>query len=163
MRLKMRACIFSFALFAFAAHAQDSQAIAMRIVEGLSDATWRSTEAGLPTLLAGVEIQLRSAGATDTAARALTDELKSGLTKEAISQGLAAALEKQMTADELLEVERFFQSATGKKYLIFTANISDKPVHLASILRKACSSAKSRLGFFERGSLNGFCSRVDAM
>lgn len=163
MRLNVRVCIFSLALFACSVHAQDSKAVATRIVEGLSDATWRSTEAGMPTLLAGVEIQLRNAGATDAAARALTDELKTGLTKEAISQGLAAALEKQMTTDELLEVERFFQSAAGKKYLIFTANISDKPVHLVPVLRKACSSAKSRLSFFEQGSLNGFCSRVDAM
>lgn len=163
MNLNWRVCILSFAIVSFAAHAQDNRAVASRIVEGLSDATWKSTEAGMPTFLAGLQVQLRNAGATDSAARALTDEIRSGLTRNAVNQAFAEALEKQMSRDELLELERFFQSATGGKYLSFLASTSEKPVHLVPILRKACDSAGLRLAPFEKGSINGFCSRIEAM
>lgn len=163
--MSLKQCFFVLlcVLFPWQVHAQDREAVSTRIVENWSAATWKSTEASMPTLLAGIEVQLRNGGATESAARALTDAIKAALTRDAFTQALAVALEKQMTPDELIQLEQFFQSPIGKKYLSYVASVSEKPVYLVPVLRKACDSAKSQLGLYEKGSIHGFCSKIDAM
>ena len=147
-------------LFGASASAQQVSYEAFKAAELLTASGWQAIEQSLPTLISGLESQLRQSGASENAAKVLSEEARKALSKDNLARVTAAAIAEKLTQDELKRLVAFFETDLGVKYLRLSAELATDAKTLAALMKPACDAAKARLGMFDRGSINGVCGSL---
>ena len=130
---------------------------AVRLSEIFLDSTWSSQEQSIPLLIAGIEAQLRQAGASERVATVFPRELKRSLNRDNLGKAFAAVLSQQLTSDESKDLIAFLQSSLGRKYLSLSKEITNSPAFSAQLFKPACDQVTSQLSSSEKVVLQSFC------
>jgi hypothetical protein len=139
-----------------ASNAQTVSYDAVRLAEQITESAWPSFEHTLGILGPGLEVEIRKSGATESAARAVVEEIRKLITRDNVARITATIISDKFTAPEMTELRGFLQSPAGRKYLDIFSDVSNSSLMLP-LLRQACEASERRLGFFDRGSINTFC------
>ena len=151
-------CLLFFAGFA---HSQNVTFEAFKIADLVMAGTWKNSEENiLPAIIQKIEADLKAGSATDKAAKVMSEEMRKAFCKDNLTRAVAQIVSTTMSIEEQKQALGFFQSAAGQKYLAIAGGGNDAVQFLLPIVKQACSAANAQLGFFERGSLNGFCGRL---
>lgn len=126
----------------------------VRLAEVFVESQWASFEPALPTLIAGVQSQLRTAGASETASKTFADELRRSMSKENMTKAVAQALTQNFSEEELRELAVFIRSNLGQKFLQYNKDAMTNPKYFSSILKQACVATTQQLNSTDRSTIS---------
>ena len=132
---------------------------AVRLTDQLIEGSWKTVEVAVPTMLAGLKAQLESSGASKEASKTLTEELQRNFTKVNFARGLASQISEKFTVDEVVRLSEFYSSPLGQKLLKFNTSEDVALQSVQYIFKLSCDSAKQKIGFFDRGTINSACGK----
>lgn len=158
-RSSIATCCIAMASFA---HAQSISFEAFKISDLLMSATWENTAQNLlPALMQKLESDLKADSATEKAAKVLTEEVRRAFSKDNFSQAFAQMIAGKLSIDEQRQTLAFLQSRAGGKYMEIMGGQGKEIMQaILPLFKQACNAANSKLGIFERGSLNGACGKL---
>jgi len=161
MRSKLRLELSIFLLSALclvhpAVRSQNVTFESVKIAETALNTTWPALESLLPVLLANLEKDLKSGGATETAAKIFTIEMKKAMNKDGVARAYAQTVAAKLNTQEQRDVFTFLTSNAGQKYLALSSQSAGMEF-IAPMVKQACAASSAQLGFFDRGSMNRVC------
>ena len=148
-----------FCLFCCSASAQSVSAEAVRLANTLSGNSWQAFEQVMSTVIAGLQSQLKTAGATEKASAALSLELTRTFNRENFIRITAQSYVDSFSEAELKEINAFFQSQLGQKYLHSDEDGASAKKYFEPLLKQACVAATTQLDPSDRNSIEGACGR----
>ncbi len=152
-------CLLASVLISSGVQAQTISYESFTISELTVAKSWENFRPMLDAMFLKLESDFKSGGATDRAAKVLTDQFSRGLTKESFSRLFAEVISEKMSPEEQREVLKFIQSEAGTKYFQVVSSQSDSLVkYFLPLFKQACATAEKDLGFFDRGSIKNICT-----
>ncbi len=142
--------------------AQEYPKPAYQVAKAMVDPEWEKVQKILNPAVAELEKGLASSGVSGNVSKIWSEEFAKNLTRENLTLVVSEMLEKELESDDLKTLADFFYSPLGIKYRAFVSKISNDQEFLRNafipILKKSCTSARERLGFFEKRDLDKICS-----
>lgn len=131
---------------------------AVKLADVFISNSWEGIAPLLEAAVAKLEVDLRNQGATEKAAKVLSDSLAQSMNKDNMNRAMAEMISERLNPAEQRELMTFLQSSLGQKYLSLSKGGEANTRFLGSIFKQACESANAQLGFFDRGSINRACA-----
>ena len=132
---------------------------AVRLTDQLIEGSWKNVERTVPTMLAGLGVQLEGAGASKEASKALTEELQRNFTKDNFAKGYSKQLSDRFSTEAVVKLTEFYASPLGQKFLKFSSSEEAGIQSVQLIIKSSCDTVKQKLGFFDRGTINSVCGK----
>ena len=157
----MKHFLASYLIFALSAvGAQPVSFDSVRLADAIMASNWSSVEQALPTLIAGLESQMRASGVSERASKVFGEELRQSMSQDNLSRVIATVVTAKFTPDETRELSAFLQSKVGQKYLSINKDFSANPAYFGPIIKQACNGAVQRLQTTDKSSMSSICSRL---
>jgi len=157
--MKRYACLAMLAASCAWAPAQPVSPDALRIAELLAGANWQSLERSIPLLTAGMEAKLKASGLGDQLSKVFAQEVEHSMTRENVTRAIARGLSDSFSGDELKQLDGFWTSPLGQRYIAFQQQLMANPKFMSPILKQACASAGKQLEGADRDTLNAICAK----
>ena len=142
--------------------AQDYSKPAYQVAKAMVDAEWTRAQKILNSAGSELEKAMTSSGVSGNVSKIWSEEVVKNLTRENFTLVVSEMLEKELEPDDLKTLADFFYSPLGNKYIAFLSKIGNDPEFLRNafipLLKNSCTSARERLGFFEKRDLDKICS-----
>ncbi len=114
----------------------------------------------MPTVVAGIEAQLRATGTSEKFSKVFAAELGKAMNRESLTKAYAQVITNSMSVQDAKDITSFLQTSLGKKYLDLGQALSSNMNYVKPIFKEACLATIRQVGNIDKSMTTEQCERM---